>query len=397
MFKIAWRNTMRNKRRSLLSLGLIIVSIAVLFLLKGYFTSTFEGLQMMAIREYSNLQIAKEGFWDKKSVDRKVLSKDDIAKINEILNNKEYVTDYTRTLQVSGILGTEKRSTIVSAMGVETDFEQNISIKSGTSLFPGDQDRVIVGQGIKKILNIEEDEWVSIMATTIDGAYNAGSLQLSGSFSIGNDDADSHYIMMPLSFAQILLNTEGVDKFKVLLTDTKLTDSTIVELKSDFKEAGLDVEMRSWEDLAAFYHQVRGLYETAFLFLSMLIFLLIFISILEIMSMSFFERMNEIGTVRAIGTRQSQVFTQLIQEALIIGVMGGVLGIALGWVAGNIVNSLNLTYTPPDTQEVPLYIKLALKNGIIPFLIVIFATALSTVYPALKASRLKVVEMLRHV
>lgn len=396
MFKIAWRSIMRNKRRSLLSLGLIIVSIAVLFLLKGYFTSTFEGLQMMAIREYSNLQIAKEGFWDK-SVDRKVLSKGDIAKINEILNNKEHVTDYTRTLQVSGILGTEKRSTIVSAMGVETDYKQNISIKSGTSLFPGDQDRVIVGQGIKKILNIEEDEWVSIMATTIDGAYNAGSLQLSGSFSIGNDDADSHYIMMPLSFAQILLNTEGVDKFKVLLTDTKLTDRTIVELKSDFKEAGLDVEMRSWEDLAAFYHQVRGLYETAFLFLSMLIFLLIFISILEIMSMSFFERMNEIGTVRAIGTRQSQVFTQLIQEALIIGVIGGVLGIALGWIAGNIVNSLNIIYTPPNTQEVPLYIKLALKNGIIPFLIVIFATALSTVYPALKASRLKVVEMLRHV
>ncbi|QTL99406.1 FtsX-like permease family protein [Iocasia frigidifontis] len=397
MFKIAWRSIMRNKRRSLLSLGLIIVSIAVLFLLKGYFTSTFEGLQMMAIREYSNLQIAKEGFWDKKSVDRKVLSKDDIAKINEILNNKEHVTDYTRTLQVSGILGTEKRSTIVSAMGVETDYKQNISIKSGTSLFPGDQDRVIVGQGIKKILNIEEDEWVSIMATTIDGAYNAGSLQLSGSFSIGNDDADSHYIMMPLSFAQILLNTEGVDKFKVLLTDTKLTDRTIVELKSDFKEAGLDVEMRSWEDLAAFYHQVRGLYETAFLFLSMLIFLLIFISILEIMSMSFFERMNEIGTVRAIGTRQSQVFTQLIQEALIIGVMGGVLGIALGWIAGNIVNSLNITYTPPNTQEVPLYIKLALKNGITPFLIVILATTLSTVYPALKAARLKVVEMLRHV
>lgn len=65
MFKIAWRSIMRNKRRSLLSLGLIIVSIAVLFLLKGYFTSTFEGLQMMAIREYSNLQIAKEGFWIK--------------------------------------------------------------------------------------------------------------------------------------------------------------------------------------------------------------------------------------------------------------------------------------------------------------------------------------------
>lgn len=397
MLKIAWRNILRNKRRSLLSLVLILISVAVLFLLRGYFSATYDGLELMAINQYSHLQIAKEGFWNEGSEERKILSSEDINKIAKILDAKEEVIDYTNTLEIAGILGTEDRSTIVSGMGIKTDNGQNLEIKSGTKLFAGDKTRVIVGEGVRKKLHLKVDEWVSIMATTIDGAYNAGSLQLSGSFSVGNDDADSHYIMMPLSFAQTMLNTDGVDNFKVMLSDTDLTESVIQELEGEFKREGLALELRSWRDLANFYHQVKGLYDTAFFFLSILVFILIFMSILEIMSMSFFERMGEIGTIRAIGTRRSQVVVQLIEEALILGIIGGIIGVACGWGAGVIINTLNITYTPPSSGEVPLYIKLALNNGIIPFLIVILATTLSALYPALKASRLKVVEMLRHV
>jgi putative ABC transport system permease protein len=80
-----------------------------------------------------------------------------------------------------------------------------------------------------------------------------------------------------------------------------------------------------------------------------------------------------------------------------VGVIGGILGISFAWLVGNVINNMHLSYTPPSSQEVPLYIKLSLNNGIKPFLIVLFATTLSAIYPALKASRLKIVEMLRHV
>ncbi|MDI3546358.1 MAG: putative transport system permease protein [Halanaerobiales bacterium] len=140
-----------------------------------------------------------------------------------------------------------------------------------------------------KKLNLKVDEWVSIMATTIDGAYNAGSLQVTGSFSMGNADADNFYIMLPISFAQNLLNTDGVDKFIVNLKDTEMTTATVNWLKNRFDEMGLRVEIKSWSDLAAYYHQVRGLYEIIFFFLSTVIFILVFLSILGIMSMTFLK------------------------------------------------------------------------------------------------------------
>lgn len=400
MLKIAWRNVLRNKRRSLLSLLIIVIGVTVLFLVKGYITSTYAGLKMMSVAQYGNLQIAKEGYWDNRDNQRHLLTESEIAEIKGILAENEDIIDYTTELSISGILGTEKGSTIVSGIGVEpgSSQRQNIIIKNGTNLFAGDKSRILLGEGIMKKLNLKVDEWVSIMATTIDGAYNAGSLQVTGSFSMGNADADNFYIMLPISFAQNLLNTDGVDKFIVNLKDTEMTTATVNWLKNRFDEMGLRVEIKSWSDLAAYYHQVRGLYEIIFFFLSTVIFILVFLSILEIMSMAFFERMEEIGTIRAIGTKRHQVFLLLIQEGLILGILGGLIGIASGWGVGYLINQLHVTYTPPSMSEpVRLYVALVISNGFIPFFIVVISAVLSALYPAIKASRLNIVEMLRHV
>jgi len=398
MFKIAWRNVLRNKRRSLLSLAIIIISVIVLFLVQGYIQDTYHGLKMMAISRYGNLQIAKKGFWDQNNTERLLLNKSEVNKIKDILNQKKEITDYTTELKIAGIVGTEKGSHIISGKGIEPSSQQNIMIKSGTKLFPGDKNQVLLGQGVKQKLNLELDENISIMATTLDGAYNANSLQVSGSFSTGNRDADNHYIMLPINLAQNLLNTAGVDKFVIRLSDVELSSQLAQSLSSELKQAGINAEIKTWHDLATMYHQVKGLYDLIFLFISTVIFILVFFSILEIMSMAFFERMTEIGTSRAIGTTRSQIFFQLLQEALILGVLGGLIGVVGGWLISNFINSLHLTYTPPNnSQAVPLTINTSLTNGILPFVLIVLSTSLSALYPAWKAARLNVVEMLRHV
>lgn len=400
MLKIAWRNILRNKRRSFLIFSIIIFGVMVLFLVEGYFSAAYEGLKMMSISMNGHLQIAKKGFWDNTAGERAIVSGQEYSKIVSVLAGDEDIKDYTPQLKVSGILGTEKSSTIVSGVGVEPGhsfYDESIMIKEGTNLFAGDKDRVLLGQGVMEKLNLEVDEWVSIMATTLDGAYNANSLRVSGSFTTYNAEADSFYIRMPLSFAQGLLNTDGVDNIIVILKENDRTDEVIERLRNRFNEMGLDLEIKSWLDLATMYQQVKSMFDMIFFFLSLIIFILVFFSILEIMSMAFFERIREIGTIRAIGTRRRQVFLLLLEEALILGIVGGIIGIGLGWGIGAFLNNANVTYTPPSVAEpVPLYFTLELANGTTPFLIVLVSTALSAVYPALRASRINVVEMLRY-
>lgn len=400
MWKIAWRNVLRNKRRSLLCIMIMIISVTVLFLVKGYITGTFEGLTMMSVMQYGNLQIAKPGYWENTDHERHLLSGEEIATIKKVLGENADVTGSFPELAVYGIIGTEDASTIVSGSGIEpgSSWSQNITLVSGTNLFEGDVDRVLLGKGITQKLKLEEDEWVSLMATTLDGAYNAGNLQVSGAFTVGNTDADNVYIILPLSYAQSMLNTDGADKIVVSLAETEATAATISWLEQRLTAEGLAVEIKSWSDLAAFYHQVRSLYETVFFFTSVVLFILVFFSVLELISMAFFERMNEIGTIRAIGTLRHQVFALLSQEGLLLSLIGGALGIAGGWLGGYLINAVNITYTPPSISDpVPLYVDLALANGITPLILVVVATVLSALIPATKAARLNVVEVLRHL
>ena len=400
MWKIAWRNVLRNKRRSLLSAVIIVISVMVLSLVKGYNTGTYEGLEMMSVMQYGNLQIAKEGYWKNADNERHLLNKEEIVKISEILTENPAVIGSSAELAIYGIMGTENSSAIVSGTGIEpgSGQSQNIMMVSGSNLFEGDVDRVLLGKGVKQKLGLDEEEWVSLMATTLDGAYNAGNLQVTGAFSVGNLDADNAFIILPLSYAQSMLNTDGVDKFVVNLAEVSQTATTIPWLQERFSAEGIEVEIKSWLDLATFYHQVRSLYEIVFFFISIVLFILVFISILEIISMAFFERMSEIGSIRAIGAKRHQVFALLSQEGLLLSLIAGALGVVGGWLAGYLINQGGVTYTPPSISEpVPLYIDLALTNGLIPFVLVVTATVLSAVIPATKAARLNVVDVLRHL
>ncbi|HHT48258.1 MAG TPA: ABC transporter permease [Firmicutes bacterium] len=400
MWKIAWRNVLRNKRRSLLSAVIIVISVMVLSLVKGYITATYEGLEMMAVMEYGNLQIAKEGYWENTDNERHLLDKEEISKIGEILAENPAVISSSAELAVYGVMGTEKSSVVVSGKGIEPGSaqSQNILIVSGSNLFAGDVDRVLLGKGVKQKLGLDEEEWVSLLTTTLDGAYNAGNLQVTGAFSVGNPDADNAFIMLPLSYAQRMLNTDGVDKFVVSLAEVSQTEATISWLQERFKEEGIEVTIKSWLDLATFYHQVRSLYEIIFFFISIVLFIIVFFSILEIISMAFFERMSEIGSVRAIGAKRRQVFALLSLEGLFLSLIAGTLGVVGGWLAGYLINQGGITYTPPSISDpVPLYIDLALTNGLLPFILVVTATALSAFIPATKAARLNVVDVLRHL
>ena len=395
MLKVAFRNIKRNKRRTILSLIIIVISIAVLYLVSGYVQDTYQGLKYMEINKNGHLQIAADGFWNN---DERLLTVDEINKIENILKDEDNIKSYSSTLEVSGLLGTEEDSTPIIGVGIEPEKNNSVMINSGTKLFAGDKNRILVGEGIKDKLGLTVDEWVSIMALTPAGAYNALSFKVSGSFSSGFEEMDQRFIYLPLNSAQNLLDTKGVDKYKITLKENAKLKETINLLENKFASKGLDLGIKSWRDLADYYYQIKGMYNMVFIFMAFIITILVFFSIFEIMSMSFFERMNELGTIRAIGTTKSQLFGQLLIEAIILGIIGGIIGIISGFGSANLINSLNITYTPPNISEaVPLSIKNSLSNAILPFLLVLTVTGFSALLPAFKAARLNIVETLRHV
>jgi len=399
MFKLALRNILRNRRRSLLSLSLIALGAAILFLAGAYFDETIYQLRWSSAQQYGHLQIAAAGYWESSTGVKPLISKTVLKRAIRLLQREGEVERSTTQLALSGLIGTERKSVIFRAIGVEPGNEiGGFPLEEGEGLAPGDKDKVLIGTGMAENLGVGVGDYLTVMATTLDGAYNAGALQVKGIFRWWQSEVNNQLAIVPLFFAQQMLNTGSVEKILVKLKGLEATPRIASFLIKRFKAEELPLEVKRWDQLSVFYRQVRGYYGAIYSFITTAIFILVFFSILEMMTMSFFERMREIGTLRAIGARKRTVFLIFLNEGLFLGLCGALLGAGLGWGLGRLINLAGLTYVPPSsTMAVPLKVRLTMANTFAPFLTALFSTLISTLYPALRAARTQVVEALRYV
>jgi putative ABC transport system permease protein len=117
------------------------------------------------------------------------------------------------------------------------------------------------------------------------------------------------------------------------------------------------------------------------------------------MIMSIFERTKEIGTQMAIGTSKGRVLFSFLYEGLIIGLVAGGIGLVLSFILSWVINHAGLNMPPPPgyTEGYPLRVRnvLALYEGTFVFMVI--TAVISTLFPAYKAARMKIVDALGHI
>jgi putative ABC transport system permease protein len=120
------------------------------------------------------------------------------------------------------------------------------------------------------------------------------------------------------------------------------------------------------------------------------------LGIVNTMVMSILERTREIGVMKAVGGDDGDVRRIFLVEASLIGMFGGVFGIALGWAVGRVINAGANYYL--QTQGVPaanlFLITWWLMAGAIAFALLVSLVAGS--FPAMRAARLDPIQALRH-
>lgn len=174
------------------------------------------------------------------------------------------------------------------------------------------------------------------------------------------------------------------------------TKKIIAELTQKFKEENLNVQVMGWKDAAFSYSgTVEGL---GFIFNLLIIILaiVVFIIIMNTMTVSVIERTGEIGTMRAIGAEKNFVRKLFFTESLTLTLVSTIIGIILAFIIMIIFNSLNITITNSIA-------KMILGGGLLHFsptpaiiiltiIISLAGSCLSNIYPvtsALKITPLK--------
>ena len=412
LVKLALRNIFRNRRRSAITLAVIIFGAVGLILFGGYKAVTFRGLRESTIRgRLGHLQLFGANPWrtgnpactdgqDCPSSTGKPLEHalEDVASLRARIEQDPRVESTAAQITLMGLVSNGDKSETFVATAVEPHKDRTMrgqSVVAGTLLPDHDPDAVVLGKGLAASMNVKPGDYVTLMTPTVTGSLNAIDVRVAGIFQTGVKELDERAVKMPLAGAQELLQTTKVEKLLVFLRDTDTTSA----VRADIEKMKLPIEMKSWSELASFYHQVVLLYNGIFGFLGLIVFAIVVFSVANTIVMSIFERTREIGTLMAIGTTRGRIWRMFFAEGLLTGILGGALGVAAGVALAMLINAGDVMLPPPPGYTVGYKLTILLQTPVLmtAFLISVVTSTLSSIVPALKASRLKIVDALGHI
>lgn len=398
LITLALRNIFRNRRRSAITLAVIIFGAVGLILFGGYKAVTFRGLRESTIRgRLGHLQLFGAGH-EKGSQKPLEHALADVASLRARIEKDPRVESTAAQITLMGLISNGDKSETFVATAVEPQKDRVMrgqTLVEGTLLPDDESDAVTLGKGLARSMNVKTGDYVTLMTPTVTGSLNAIDVRVAGIFQTGVKELDERAVKLPLAGAQQLLQTTKVEKLLVFLRDTETTSA----VRADIERMKLPIEIRSWSELASFYHQVVLLYNGIFGFLGLIVFAIVVFSVANTIVMSIFERTREIGTLMAIGVTRGRVWRMFFLEGLMTGVLGGILGVAAGALIAVLINSGDVMLPPPPGYTVGYKLSILLQPPVLmtAFLISVVTSTLSSILPALKASRLKVVDALGHI
>jgi len=403
--KLGIRNLRRNFRRSLTTALSIAFGFAAVALFSGYTREVYRGLTEQAVHGelIGHLSLARRGMKleGRLHPERYLLGPEEIGKISEIVRRRFPAARVVPRLALSGLASNGRVSTIFLADGVGAeDMKALRGPRSDSGALSADAPQgVAMARGLAALLGLKDGDDASLLVSTLHGQANAADATVLHAYSTGNAGLEDKAVFMPLAMAQSLYDAPGrADHLTILLPSIALSGSARTELASAFAAAGLDLEISTWQELSAFYRQVKGMFDMIFGFILAIVLTIVVMSVTNAMGMSVVERTREIGTLRAIGLRRAGVVKLFVTEALLLVLLGCAAGLLLTLLVRTGVNAAGISYTPPNgSGRVALRVGLDAGRMLFTFIVLGALGLGAALFPARRAARRPVTESLAHV
>lgn len=402
---IAWRNVSRNRRRSMLTGGVVAFGFAAIALAGGFMAQSFQGLRESTIRSgLGHLQFADPREFKGNEDTTLEYGLKDADRIVAQLAADPAVKVVMPRIDFYGLVTAGTRSIPFVGIGVDAPAEAKGSdipatVASGRWLRSGDQ-AVVMGSGLAQSLNAKVGDSVTLLATTADGTLNAVDATVVGIADVRVKELNDRYLATTIALAQQLLNVSGVvSKISVLLHRPANVRQTAARLLDTLRATGANVTVRRWDQLAAFYGQVKMLYIGIFGFMGGVLIVVVFLATINTTWMTVTERTREIGTLRAIGARSRRITDNFVIEGILLGLAGSFAGAILSLIISAALNASGIVLPPPpgSTRGFPIHVQFFPLSYAVATAAMLLTLVVASLFPARRAARASIVESLAHV
>lgn len=409
-FRLGWRNLKRNRRRTWITAS----TVALAVLLLQFNAAILIGVEQQSFDNLINFQtghskIYADGYFeirDEFPLDNVLSDSGELlAAINAVPGVAAATPRLTFQAQLSN--GMDRIPCLgvgIDVHGSDTDvFRIPQSVVDGEYL-ADDDEGILLGSGIAEIFEVSAGDWLTVLAKTRYGAYEALDLPIIGLIGTGNPLIDRNSFLLPLSTAQYILDMDGAaTEMAVRFSTTAREQATLARLKAAVGASG-EFDVKGWREMEQDFMalvQMKRIGNAIFLGIFLI---LAVVGITNTILMAAYERTREIGMLMAMGLRGAGIRRLFLTEGAFTGLLGGAVGslIAVGFIAwlatvginfGAFYGDIDVGYPVKDT----IYPALNVVLVSIGWLLTGLLAALASLYPAARASRSRPVEALRHV
>ena len=398
--KFAWLNTLRNRRRSAVTVGIAALGTAAILLAGGFALFTYQGLAQISARTTGHLIVAKPAQFQRDEDTPLQNGLDDVAAIRAKLLTDPDVRQVLPRVEFTGLISNGDKSTVMMAAGIDPDAEFAIKgpflrITAGQVLTSDQRAHVMLGEGLARSLKATPGASLTLLASTTEGALNALDVTVQGVFSTGIPDVDKRLVYTDVATAQKLLVTQRVTSLGVFLRSMEATQPAQARIAA----AHPQLAVQTWLDQATFYKSVKELYNRIFGALGLIIGVIVVFVVTNAMAMAIIERTREIGTLRAMGTLPVQLTRSFALEGMVLGGAGALLGagIALAVSIALLVFPVEMPPPPGRSNGYPLQIAIDATLYAGTLLAMVALSMLASALVARRTVAKPVVDALAHV
>ena len=405
IFKIAWRNIYRNKKRSLITITSVFAALLLIILMRALQFGFYDKLIETVVESYAGyVEIHADGFWDNQSLDNSMQVDQQLL---DDIQSVEGVENIVQRLQTFSLISVGEKTKGGVINGINLSEEQKITDwnkKMVSGSFDLSDNEIIIAKGIAEFFDISENDTLILYGQGYRGMMAAGKYPVKGVIDLKNPDLNKIGLFMTMESVRNYVSSDEISTHIIIDKEKYYNEGKIVE------DLGLilsdDYEVMTWKETLPEIEQTITADSAGGLIMAFILYVIVVFGMFGTVLMMTEERKYEFGVLISIGMSRIRLFGIILVETIILSMVGVVLAVMVTYPISIYynINPIDMAILMGDgavqmieemgfSPMIPMSISwdIPLSHSLVIF---IFSLLIS-IYPAIKISKLNPVKSMK--
>ena len=405
IFKIAWRNIYRNKKRSLITITSVFAALFLIILMRALQFGFYDKLIETVVESYAGyVEIHADGFWDNQSLDNSMQVDQQLL---DDIQSVEGVENIVQRLQTFSLISVGEKTKGGVINGVNLSEEQKITDwnkKMVSGSFDLRDNEIIIAKGIAEFFSISENDTLILYGQGYRGMMAAGKYPVKGVIDLKNPDLNKIGLFMTMESVRNYVSSNEISTHIIIDKEKYYNEDKIVEdlgiILSD------DYEVMTWKETLPEIEQTITADSAGGLIMAFILYVIVVFGMFGTVLMMTEERKYKFGVLISVGMSRIRLFGIILIETIILSMVGVVLAVMVTYPISIYynINPIDMAILMGDGADqmieemgfspmIPMSISwdIPLSHSLVIF---IFSLLIS-IYPAIKISKLNPVKSMK--